>query len=216
MQPTRRIRKQETRPVVVVVCEGTETEPIYFRRFREKYRHNIIIDVAGKKGNLNSLIQEAIKKREEHIAGLENEEECSAWCVIDADVDYNTPGNLIAKNNQIKEAQKKAENIIKIALSNPCFELWFLLHYLCIASPMRNYEDVMKYLKKQKGFEDYKKVKDVFDILEDKLEIAKENTGKLKQHHKNHDKNDLFDVSVTPYTNVWELIEVIQKLSNLR
>jgi len=74
----------------------------------------------------------------------------------------------------------------------------------------------MKYLKKQKGFEDYKKVKDVFDLLEGRLEFAKENAKKLKQHHLNHDKNDLFNIFVTPYTNVWELIVIIQKLSNLR
>ena len=215
----RKSRKKKTYPVVVIVCEGTETEPIYFQRFREKYRRNIIVDVVGKKGNLSDLIQEAVKRRNGHIAGLENEEDCSAWCVIDADVDYNTPGNHIIRNKQIKEALKEAGKVIKIALSNPCFELWFLLHYIYTTSQMRNYSDVEKELSKQKGFEKYekvKKVKDVFDILEDKLENAKKNAEKLQKYHINHNKTDLFDVSVTPYTNVWELILVIQKLGNMR
>ena len=208
----RKSRKMKTHPVVVVVCEGTETEPMYFRRFKKKYRSNVIVDIAGKKGNLSSLIQEAVKRRNGHIAGLENEEDCSAWCVIDADVDYNTPGHNIAKNNQIKAAHKEAGNIIKMALSNPCFELWFLLHFVCTTSQMRNYADVMKELSRKKGFEDYKKTKDVFDILEDKLDTAKENAEKLRQHHINQNKTDLFNVSVTPYTNVWELVTIIQKL----
>ena len=210
-ETSRKGRKKKTHPVVVVVCEGTKTEPTYFRRFREKYRRNIIVDVASKRDNLSNLIQETVKRRNDHIAGLENEEDCSAWCVIDADVDYKTPGNHIIRNNQIKEAQKEAGNVIKIALSNPCFELWFLLHYIYTTSQMRNYNDVMKELSKQKGFEKYEKIRDVFDILEDKLEIAKKNAESLQQHHINQNKTDLFDVSATPYTNIWELIAIIQK-----
>jgi len=44
-------------------------------------------------------------------------------------MDYNTPNNQSSKNRQLEKYFKDAKNKkFKVALSNPCFEFWFLLH----------------------------------------------------------------------------------------
>ncbi|MCK5334134.1 MAG: RloB domain-containing protein, partial [Candidatus Aenigmarchaeota archaeon] len=94
------------------------------------------------------------------------------------------------------------------ALSNPCFELWFLLHYKLILSQISRDEaliELKKYIK------NYKKNMDVYPILKDKQGDAIQNAKKLNKKHK--DQNiDLFNRRSNPATQVFELIEFIQKL----
>lgn len=112
------VRKR--RRVYVIAAEGEQTEEIYFSAFRgDKYRKNIHIEVlSSKKGH--SSPQNVLRRLREYIKhyGLEKEDE--AWLVIDVD---NWGEEILADICQ--GCQKPG---FYTAISNPCFELWLMLH----------------------------------------------------------------------------------------
>ncbi len=109
---------------MLIVCEGANTEKQYFEQFAE-FHHNSLVDVIveGGKGVPFSVVQAAKKLRDdaasEALARRMNTSEYqSVWCVFDFDEHPNPNG-----------AKKMAtDNGMEVAMSNPCFELWLLLH----------------------------------------------------------------------------------------
>ena len=92
----------------------------------------------------------------------------------------------------------------KVALSNPCFELWFLLHFSYTTGFLADYSAVHQKLLKH--IPHYKKKSDVFGLLENKMTDAISNGKKLKKHHDG--VGVAFKAATTnPYTNVFELVE---------
>ena len=211
-ETSRERRKRTPRPVVVIVCEGSKTEPIYFRHFRSRYI-NVQIEVEGNTGSktdYNNLINKSILKKKDYIVNTEGEG--YVWCVFDADIDSNMPNALSVRAKQLQEAIKTAKmEDINISLSNPCFELWFFLHFNYSTGLLRSYDDVKKRLLAY--LPNYDKQIDCYPKLEDKLDEAISNGKRLKSYHNDNGNLDLMDVSINPYTNVWELIEQIQSLS---
>ena len=97
----------------------------------------------------------------------------------------------------------------QIALSNPCFELWYLLHFVYSTSELPTYKAVEQKLSTPVHIPNYDKREDYFDKLEKNMDTAIKNAKKLKQFHVEQGKSNLFDVTTNPYTNVWELVEFI-------
>lgn len=116
-------RKPHRNPgkTVLIVCEGKKTEPNYFHEIRKSRRLSSLTieivpgDISGTHPkSIIGYAKELRAKRKKD--GLEFEK---TWCVFDRD-----------DHEKIHEAfdQAKANNIL-VAFSNPCFELWFLLHF---------------------------------------------------------------------------------------
>jgi hypothetical protein len=108
-------------PRILIVCEGTKTEPGYFNHLRQLYRRLIEVEISPG-GTPRTLVQRAaeMKKAAEREArrdaNLLFEE---VWCVFDVD-----------EHPFLPEAKQQArDNQIEVAISNPCFELWILLHF---------------------------------------------------------------------------------------
>lgn len=104
----------------LIVCEGKETEPNYFRYFKEKiqekYRDSVVIKIEGEGKNTLSLVDEAIRWKNRAILDYSQ-----VWCVFDKD-------NFT--DDQFNQAcQKAKENDIFTAYSVENFELWFVLHF---------------------------------------------------------------------------------------
>jgi hypothetical protein len=103
--------KLAEKPTILIVCEGANTEPSYFKQFRLS---SATIKPVGVGFNTISLVNKAIQ-----IAELESYDQ--VWCVFDkddfSDSDFNT---AIA----IAEAKK-----IGVAYSNQAFEYWIILHF---------------------------------------------------------------------------------------
>ena len=204
---SRKSKKRTTYPVVIIVCEGKKTEPIYFQHFKGRHkpiRIEIAVNAAGK--DYHALINEAVRVRNKYIAGTEST--YTVWCVSDVDVDYKTSDNQFERNAQLKRYYKEAsEHGFRIALSNPCFEIWFLLHFTYTTVQIPNYDALKKILSKY--LINYEKNSDAYDLLEGKLEDAMSNAKRLKEYHERQGKVDLVDGTVNPYTNVWELVDSI-------
>lgn len=128
-QPRTLKRKVATRPprkTLVVFCEGEKTEPQYLLALRQEpfVRDAAAVDIRVQTGRGGAvpltLVTLATTARAKSAA--EEAEIDEFWCVFDVEWPRNHP--------HLPEAIAKAEaNGIRLAISNPCFELWLILHY---------------------------------------------------------------------------------------
>ncbi len=129
-------------------------------------------------------------------------------------MDYNTPGSARARNTQLKKALSKGnKNGIQLALSSPYFELWYLLHFEYTTKAFKNYNDLRPSLTKHEILKDYQKNNDVYMAISKYTYIAINNAKSLKAYHNQNGVKDLLDVSISPYTNLWELIELLTEMN---
>lgn len=123
-RPGRREPFRDPRPTVLIFCEGRETEKQYLEKFARHHRNaRIRVEVAGEVGVPFSLVRFARQRKLEiDVKARRQKDENiaydSVWCVFDIDEHPQVPD---AKN-------MAAENGIHLAISNPCFELWLILH----------------------------------------------------------------------------------------
>ena len=70
---------------------------------------------------------------------------------------------------------------IQIALSNPCFEFWYLLHFQYTTKFFKDYPAVKNALTTY--LPDYEKAGDVYNQLAEHTAIAIQNAKRVEQYH---------------------------------
>ena len=175
------------------MCEGKCTEPNYFKGIQKECRYSNV-HIKGPFSDPKTLVEEAQKllKRKPEID--------TVYCVFDRDTHqtFREALNLINKHN------KHQNNISKIIaiISNPCFEIWILLHFI-YSTGKKTSKDLITAIRKH--FPDYKKNSDhIYQELKNKTHQATLHAKKLASYQGNdHNKN--------PYTDVYKLINELQK-----
>lgn len=119
----RRPARLESRPTILVICEGEKTEPDYLNRFRLEQRNGLVhLEIIDGAGVPKTIVERAVAlKRAAEANARKNRHDFErydeVWCVFDVD------------DHPIDEALVQArDNGINVAISNPCFELWIYLH----------------------------------------------------------------------------------------
>lgn len=120
---------------IVIVSEGERTEPDYFKQFARLHRNGLVIVMTVGLGcDPSRVVQRAIKehqmlKRTAREQGDSFASEFEVWAVFDRDehTEFDTP------------IQHAEANGIKVAYSNPCFELWGLMHYRLMDAPIHRH-----------------------------------------------------------------------------
>jgi hypothetical protein len=114
------------RKTLLIFCEGARTEPEYLEALRREpvVREIAAVDIriAADSAGFTplGLVRRAIAARAKALA--EDGEIDEFWCVFDIEWPKNHPGLI--------EAKKLADaHGISIAASNPCFEVWLVLHF---------------------------------------------------------------------------------------
>ncbi|WP_433343140.1 RloB family protein [Micromonospora sp. CA-111912] len=100
-------------------CEGEASEPDYVNALKRlpHVRSNTSIDVEidPDQGVPLTLVKRAVERsRDDEV------DEC--WCVFDVEWPMNHP-------HLDQAIRLAAEHGIRLAISNPCFELWLILHF---------------------------------------------------------------------------------------
>jgi hypothetical protein len=121
----RQVAFRQPKRLILIVCEGAVTEVQYFRGYERTLRASLVqIEVSKEHGAPKTLVRTARNRkieaeelaRQQKDAHLQYDE---VWCVFDVD---EHPG--------INDATQMARaSGIELAVSNPCFELWLLLHF---------------------------------------------------------------------------------------
>ena len=193
LQKTRLTRPEKNRKLrrILIVCEGEETEPNYFRSFEANPEVFDSVDVYGTGYNTVSLIKEAVRIRDEAIRNREPYIE--TWCVFDKD-DFTVE----SFESAIKFAQ---QNIIKCAYSIEAFEIWYMLHYNFYDSALSRmqYKEILsKLLNKPYSKNDA----GMYSLLENMQSRAIQNARKLFYRQCSLSLKDQ-----NPVTTVFQLVE---------
>ena len=179
---------------LVIVCEGEKTEKIYFQNYKERKSGLKIHFPKSKYTDPKGLVEDALRQIKKLDLDLESGDQI--WCVFDVDNH---------KNPKIKNAEEKAGEKIKICLSNPSFEMWYLLHFKYSHAKILNGElkqELKNYLN------GYAKNQDYFDKLLKHRPKAIKNAKKLEQVHK-RDHIEILSRESNPSTQVFSLVEHI-------
>ena len=122
---TRPFYKRDTR-LIVIACEGQSEESVYFGLFKSS-RYKIVIadqDHGGKSAPQHVL--DRLKKwKTEFYSPIKNSGD-QFWIVIDCDHNFE-PGKKSGTTYDVINEARRAK--INVAISNPCFGLWKLLHF---------------------------------------------------------------------------------------
>ena len=116
---------------ILIVTEGTKTEPNYFEAIRAKFPRGLIdtVDIQGTAKNTLTIIEECVRLR--NLAKTDRHRIYDeVWAVFDRD---SFPDRNF--NNAINRAENLKEKI-NCAWSNQAFELWYLLHFQFVDSGM--------------------------------------------------------------------------------
>jgi hypothetical protein len=163
----RNIEKITPKVCIHVVCEGVNTEPEYFQRCVDYYGAGLVelIPVPGA-GVPFTLVNTAIELRKGLIARKRKSpnsfEACfKVWAVFDRD-DHPLVNESIALAK---------EHSIEVAFSDPCFEIWPLLHLVDHGAQddrftvQKKLRDIMPTYHHEKGaLLDFNMIKDRFEI----------------------------------------------------
>ncbi len=112
---------RDPRLAVTVFCEGDNTEPEYFKQFAREHGNQLVkIEPIGAAGVPMTIAQKAVEEQKRRTRRRRNsfEERDQVWVAFDRDEHPNVP-------EAIRLAEK---NGVSVAFSNPCFELWAIVH----------------------------------------------------------------------------------------
>ena len=144
----RRRPSVKPRECVLIVCEGAKTEPQYFEAMRRELRLHIVeVAVVGEKCGSSpiSVVDCAISLRKERTRVAARSPTVVkydvVWCVMDVEAP--------CQHDSLPSAIDKAKaHKLRVVLSNPMFEYWYLLHFERTSALMQHNKDVIKRLKK--------------------------------------------------------------------
>ena len=190
--------RRKRNPVVYLICEGTETEIRYFKRFRSRGCHIDIIPIPSQYKAADRLVQKV--RSTIGTNPYYPDEGDMIWRVFDRD--ENSDGSLQkAKQTAMREGYR-------LAYSNPSFELWFLLHFVNQKAEIADCQSVIRMLKQTGRLERYEKSQDVYDQLkplqESAIRYAKERVRTLKE-----EKLEIICRQSNPVTTVADLVEYL-------
>ena len=153
---------KQMKPNFFVFCEG-ETEIAYVKFLRSLYRAPI--QVIPKKGKSNVSEEFIERSKNEYVRTGQDK----VFLMYDLDVDG------------ILEHLQKIPNA-ELLVSNPCIELWFLLHYQEQKLEISSDKCVQKYQKVSKGYKKGVLSEEEKKVLAENRELAVERAKKLAEY----------------------------------
>ena len=197
---TRSLRRKQAMKdsydVILIVCEGKETEPNYFTELKKAFRlSSANVRICGRGSDPLSVVEFALETYRQEP------EFDRVYCVFDRDrhTRYDAAMDKLGKKNKFFAIP-----------SVPCFEFWLLLHFKHTTKPFdapyggsicsKVIEELKKYLPAyEKGDQD------IFNKLQDKLDNAITNARRVEEFHKTSGTDN-------PSTMVHSLLEYLRDL----
>lgn len=142
--------------LIVIASEGKDTERIYFKALAKEYTnlrvHVHILERSENEQN-NSSPEHVLKQLNDYKSKYDLEADDELWLVVDKDRWTEAMLSHVA-------TECSQEVAMHMALSNPCFELWLLLHMEDAASlSPEEQEQWMKNRRRSKNADPYLKVR---------------------------------------------------------
>ena len=182
---------------LLVFVEGRRTEDSYLTYWRRQYRDQVLVEIDPFRGGPLQLVEHAVDakrmeaREKKRGRGRPHDQ---IWCVFDRDEHPNFA--------QAIELANRHE--IRLAISNPCIELWFVLHF----------EDCVRYLKRQAAQRRAEELigcskvlnADALGALAERYDQARKRAIKLNEKH----AGDGSPPGSNPSSGMWRLIDLIR------
>jgi hypothetical protein len=186
---TRRQAHRTPRTTVLIFCGAGCTEKDYFAGLRTFIgSRSIDIVVTERSGSPDQVVGYAAA----YGSGRDFEER---WCIVDVD-HFEREGGKVSK----AVAKGRAAGI-NVAVSNPCFEYWLLIHHADKAFPAHVCQDIDQALRKE--VPDYDKTCLRFEQFADGVPDAIKRAKKRDPSGTEH--------GINPSSGVWVLVEKLME-----
>lgn len=203
-QPERRFGTRERRPRFLIVTGGVRTEHQYFEWVQREFRTaGVELHLESEGYSPRGLLEVAIKKRDQDARDARRSGDSSntyeeVWVVTDVD-EFVT---------ELREVSTAAESRgVRVAVSNPCFEAWLVMHVDGSAAPVDRFQAQSK--AKQLGLVDPNNDKiPVTSVLRGKFQIA---AGRADSLIARHEGNGTVFPHDTPSTRVHLLVRRLEE-----
>jgi hypothetical protein len=182
---------------LLVLVEGRVTEEAYLLLWKRRLRERVLVDIPEFRGTPMSLVEKAVElkkaeeKEERRGRGSKHDE---YWCVFDVDTHPYLP-------EAIELAHSES---IKPAISNPCIELWFLLHFADQTAYLTS-QEATRLVKSQTG-PGKSLTPDTLEVLGERFRIARDRARSLEAKH----RSDGTPSPGNPSSAMWRLIDAIE------
>ncbi|MGP4109960.1 RloB family protein [Streptomyces sp. 4N509B] len=167
-----------------MVCGSRATEGDYLRGLVGHVANPAVtVRIRNKPVSPTQLVAHAVELR-----ALAPDDFDQVWCVFDVD-EFPDVARAVAEARRVG---------IEVAVSNPCFELWLLLHFRKHTAHARTYRELLPYLKKHLSGYDKRPA---FRHFQSGWPEAVPRARRLARRGTEHEVN--------PATGVWALVERI-------
>ena len=192
----------------LIVCEGTKTEPHYFRDMLDDLgiRPQVVRIAPNNGGSPDRVVAHAVALYENDATTGDAFD--TVYCVFDRD----RHTTFDAAVQRTKDLSATGQPYVTIT-STPCFEVWLLLHFGYSDQPFHPGgkksvgDQVVSALKTKPGFAKYGKgQKGTYGQLKDKTTDALTHAERLRRH-------GAATGSINPATDIDELVRSIQALA---
>lgn len=196
----RGIATRKRKNIILLGSEGkNETERRYFNGFKPKLNQYIIMHAGGNNTDPIGVVNNTVD--EVNYQELDFEDGDLAFVLLDCDINKGA-----TNENKLITALKKADkNTITAILSNPAFELWYLLHFGFTTKSFNSNQELMNDVKRH--IPNYTKSLDVFNSLFPKIDDAIENAKKLTKYQEK--ENPGLSPLHKTNTDVYKLVEIL-------
>lgn len=200
--PKRNAPKRSPYARVLIVCEGSKTEPIYFQQMIDHLKLNTAnVEVDGGSGSAPRSVVQHAKKRQKEDGDFDR-----VYCVFDKDQ------HTTYEQAKSDVSNARPSNCFYAVTSVPCFEYWLLLHFAYTTKPFapsgaRTAADEVIVELKQHVPNYQKGARDIFAQLIEQTEQAIQHARRANRQATKNDTDN-------PTTSVHELVAYLQNLKN--
>ena len=187
----RRKYLRKPKKIILIGTEGSnQIEKNYFTAFNQTQSEYKINVAKGNNTDPEGVFRDLLKTAKQEELDLKQGDILA--CFIDVDFKRG-------REKELRAAIKLAkQNNVSLYLSNPCFEIWYLLHFRYSTKPYCSNDEAIKELNNY--ISDYSKSKDVFELIVG-------NSKKLEDYHLSNGTIDR--IKKIPYTDVYKIVEML-------
>lgn len=197
---------------ILIVSEGSKTEPNYFKEIRAKFRlHTANVEVRySQTGTTPVQVVEyagdLFEKGDshKHIQAQAFEKVFAVFDRDDHQSYYDALTLAASLNGKLKNNLKQRIEFCSI-VSVPCFELWLLLHFENITDPLHRNEVVRRLKQYIPGYE--KGSENIFTSTYPNLQAASQRSKSLAENHTAYS-------DPMPFTQIDKLVNILVGLAS--
>lgn len=151
----RRSAQRDPTPRIWVLTEGRNTEPSYLNAFKVYAGNSAVkVEIVGGVGTPMTIVRDCLQRKRE-LSRSPTSVKDQVWAVFDRDT-----------HPEIDQAINAAhQGGVYVAYSNPCFELWAILHHCDHDAPLNSAEAQKKLSNLMPSYSHNKSAKLDFDKL---------------------------------------------------